>query len=258
MQLREWGSFCFTSCRMKLFLLRSSQKLFLSQSSQNNAFSGLPVTGRSCFCFTSHRMQLFLLCSSQNEAVSVVWLTECSFFCHASQNEAFSIHTSHRMKLFQSYVSQKAPFSIHTSHRKKLFLFYFSLNKAFFYHTEDRMKLFLLYVSQKEALSVISSQNEAVSFIQLTEWSCFCHTADRMMLFLSYHSQNEALSIVRQTEWSSFCLTAYRMKRFWYVSWSEAFKLLGTTCPTTQCHFPEDWNFLISFVIAGQSYFLYI
>jgi len=98
------------------------------------------------------------------------------------------------------------------------------------------MKLFPLYVSQKEALS----------------------SAHRMKLFLSYSWQNEAVSVIPLTEWSSFCLTAYRMKRFWYVSWNEVFKLLGTTCPTTQCHLPEDWNFMISFVIAGQSYFLYI
>jgi len=41
-------------------------KLFLSQSSQNNAVSGLPVTGISCFFFYF----------SQDAAVFVVQLTE--------------------------------------------------------------------------------------------------------------------------------------------------------------------------------------
>jgi len=81
-------------------------KLFLSQISQNEAVS-----------VTELRIVLFLVYLSLEEAVSVLLLTGCICFCceahriklflsYGSQNEAFSIHTSHRMKLFLSCVSE--------------------------------------------------------------------------------------------------------------------------------------------------------
>jgi hypothetical protein len=49
---------------------------------------------------------------SQNEAVSVVWLTEYAVLSYSSENEAFSVQTSHRTKLFLSYSSQNEAVSV--------------------------------------------------------------------------------------------------------------------------------------------------